>query len=49
MEVRSRDVADSIFEFLQIRIMKCEYDKDVQLLGRIYFSLPTPTKGKGCL
>lgn len=47
MEVRSRDLADSIFEFLQIMIMKCEYDKDVRLPGRICFSLPSPTKGKG--
>lgn len=29
MELHSKDLSDSIFKFLQMRIMKCEYDKDV--------------------
>lgn len=37
MELHSKDLSDSIFKFLQMRIMKCEYDKDVWLLGRICF------------
>jgi len=46
--MRSRDLADSIFEFLQIRMMKCEREKDVQLLGRTRCSFPAPAEGKGC-
>lgn len=37
MKLHGKDLADSIFKFLQIRIMKHEYDKDVRLLGRICF------------